>query len=99
MHEVQNWQQILSLGEQQLLFLAHIFIKKPDIIFLDESTSALDENTETYFYQSLKNKFPDATLISVGHRTSLKRFHTHTITLDEEKNQMLLKDDEMSIIC
>jgi putative ATP-binding cassette transporter len=99
LNDVQNWQQILSLGEQQLLFLAQIFIKKPDIIFLDESTSALDEDAETYFYQALKNKFPDVTLISVGHRTSLHRFHTHTITLDEEKNQMLIKNDEMSVTC
>lgn len=95
LHDVKNWQQILSLGEQQLLFLAQIFIRKPDIIFLDESTSALDESTETYFYQSLKSKLQNATLISVGHRATLHRFHTHTIMLDKEKITVLLESKSL----
>lgn len=98
LHNVQNWQQMLSLGEQQLLFLAQIFIRKPDIIFLDESTSALDENAETYFYQSLKSRLPNATLISVGHRATLHRFHTHTIMLNQEKNQISIEEPELSVI-
>lgn len=43
LHEVKNWTKELSLGEQQLIAFARIFLNKPDVIFLDEATSALDE--------------------------------------------------------
>lgn len=89
LNEVNNWQQILSLGEQQLLFLAQIFIKKPDIIVLDESTSALDEQAEVYFYKSIKRILPHATLISVGHRATLRHLHEHAITLSDEADELL----------
>jgi vitamin B12/bleomycin/antimicrobial peptide transport system ATP-binding/permease protein len=79
--EAEDWAQRLSLGEQQRLAFARVFLAKPDLLFLDESTSALDEATESDFYQKLRQGTGRPTLVSVGHRDSLKTFHDRTIDL------------------
>lgn len=76
-----NWSQTLSLGEQQLLAFGRILLHKPNIIFLDESTSALDEAKETAMYACIRKHLPQAIIISVGHRNSLHQFHDEIIRL------------------
>ena len=51
------------------------------VIFLDESTSSLDEENEENAYKYLKERLPDAVIISVGHRKRLVEFHDRKITL------------------
>ncbi len=75
LEKVDDWSMILSLGEQQKLAFARILLKKPAWVFLDESTSALDEETEEYIYGILKKCLPNITIISVGHRSSLLPWH------------------------
>ena len=59
-------------------------LRKPKILFLDESTSALDENAETLCYRYLKEELPDTILISIGHRASLEQFHYRILELDKD---------------
>lgn len=87
LNEPKNWAKDLSLGEQQLIAFARIFLSKPDIIFLDEATSALDESTENHIYQQLRTQRPDATIVSVGHRHSLHKFHSHVINFCEDMSE------------
>ncbi|MGH6974046.1 MAG: hypothetical protein ACRED6_05410, partial [Stellaceae bacterium] len=54
---------------------------QPDLIFLDEASSALDESDEARLYRLLRARHPDAAIISVGHRESLKALHDHVIDL------------------
>ncbi|TRY50643.1 ABC transporter [Cryptosporidium tyzzeri] len=76
---IKDWSTILSLGEQQRLAFARIFIFKPSICFLDEATSALDMETETKLYSLLnKKKF---TYVSVGHRPSISIFHNKKLLI------------------
>ena len=49
--EVQDWAKVLSPGEQQRIAFARILLTKPKAVFLDESTSALDEGLELMLYQ------------------------------------------------
>ena len=81
LNDVDDWSRILSLGEQQRLQFLRVFLMKPDIIFLDESTSSLDEENEENAYKYLKERLPDAVIISVGHRKRLVEFHDRKITL------------------
>jgi putative ATP-binding cassette transporter len=77
--DVQNWSQRLSLGEQQRLAFARIFLIKPKLLFLDEATSALDEACEAKLYGLLRNAPWRPTIVSVGHRSTLRCFHDQIV--------------------
>jgi putative ATP-binding cassette transporter len=85
LHQVRYWQMEFSLGEQQLIAFARIFLVKPDWVFLDEATSALDENTEEKMYTLLQSNFSNMTIISIGHRSSLKKFHEKEIFIEKQE--------------
>lgn len=70
-----NWIQQLSSGEQQRIAFARALIIQPDILYLDETTSALDEETELCMYQLIQQHLPNTTLFSVAHRSSVSSFH------------------------
>ena len=61
-------------------------MSKPDYIFLDEATSALDEPRELEMYELLKKVLPNATIISVGHRSTLYQVHDTELKLDGNGN-------------
>lgn len=77
-----DWSHILSLGEQQKLAFVRIFITRPRWVFLDEATSAMDEETENRLYRLLSS-LPGITLISVGHRSTLDKYHTRVLRIRE----------------
>jgi putative ATP-binding cassette transporter len=51
------------------------------VVFLDESTSSLDEGLEFALYQLVREQLPQTTLVSVGHRGTLNQLHTHHLEL------------------
>ncbi|NBQ39017.1 MAG: ABC transporter ATP-binding protein/permease [Alphaproteobacteria bacterium] len=81
-----NWSQRLSGGEQQRIAIARALLAKPDWLFLDEATSALDEASEAKLYTALKDRLPTTALISIGHRSTLKSFHTSAIRMEPLDN-------------
>ena len=78
---VDNWGQRMSLGEQQRLAFARVLLTQPALLFLDESTSALDEAGEARLYGLLKSPTWQPTVVSVGHRTTLIKFHDAILDL------------------
>jgi putative ATP-binding cassette transporter len=76
-----DWSHSLSLGEQQKLAFCRIIINKPDILYLDEVTSALDECSEEYLYTEIISLLPKSLMISIGHRSTLVALHTRTLNL------------------
>ena len=79
--ESQHWAHTLSGGEQQRIAICRALLQKPDWLFLDESTSAVDEITEANLYYTLQKQLPNTTIISIGHRTSLEVLHHKTINI------------------
>jgi putative ATP-binding cassette transporter len=79
--EERFWTQTLSLGEQQRLAVARALLAKPDWLFLDEATAALDEPTEEAIYAMLREMLPGATIVSIGHRSTLHGFHDRRIDM------------------
>ena len=77
-----DWSRILSLGEQQRIAFARTLLFKPQWIFLDEATSALDEKTEQIMYEILDNELKDSTIISIGHRNTLRKYHQYNLQID-----------------
>jgi putative ATP-binding cassette transporter len=76
-----NWPQRLSGGEQQRLAISRAILAKPDWLFLDEATSAMDEAMEAEIYEILAGKLPGTTIVSIGHRASLAQFHKRHIEM------------------
>jgi putative ATP-binding cassette transporter len=97
LNEVKNWKHDLSLGEQQLISFARLFLYQPDLIFLDEATSSLDEQIESHLYESLIKDLPHATLISVAHRSRLREFHDEVINFNQFI-QLKSEIDEIKLI-
>jgi putative ATP-binding cassette transporter len=79
--EEDDWTRILSLGEQQRLAIGRVLMNRPRVVFLDEASSAMDEGLEHAMYRLLREALPAATLVSIGHRSSLLGFHTRELEL------------------
>lgn len=79
-----DWSHILSLGEQQKLAFVRVFLRKPKWVFLDEATSAMDEETEEKMYRLL-TALPGTTVISIGHRSTLDKWHDRVLRIENGK--------------
>jgi putative ATP-binding cassette transporter len=79
------WDQTLSGGEKQRLAFSRLFLHRPDIIVLDESTSALDPASQDKLMGLISSELTDATMISVGHRPELEAFHSRKIVLERRR--------------
>ena len=60
----------LSGGERQRIAIARAAYKNPNIFFMDESTSALDDKTENLIMNNLNQEFKNKTFIMIAHRKS-----------------------------
>jgi putative ATP-binding cassette transporter len=79
--EEQHWNRMLSLGEQQRLGIARALLQAPKFLFLDEATASLDEPSEAALYRLLEEKLPDTSVVSIGHRATLRSFHRRSTEL------------------
>ncbi len=79
--DTENWSLRLSGGEQQRVAIARALLHRPAWLFLDEATSALDEPAQAAMYQMLLKHLPASSLISIGHRRELERFHARQLRL------------------
>jgi len=74
-----DWRKQLSGGEKQRLAMGRLLLAKPKMAFLDESSSALDDENEKLLYSTLQNQ--DSSYVSVGHRKELLKYHSHILSL------------------
>ena len=75
----QDWEKLLSMGEQQRLAFARVLVRMPKLVILDEATSALDSRNEAKLYRRMQDA--GVTVISIAHRPAVLRYHTHVLHL------------------
>jgi putative ATP-binding cassette transporter len=81
LEESGHWALQLSPGEQQRIAFARALVQRPEWLFLDEATSAVDEPTEARLYRLVRERLAGTTVFSVGHRATLRAFHARQLVV------------------
>ena len=81
--EEESWDRRLSGGEQQRVALARALLVQPDWLFLDEATASLDPEGERAFYETLRTKLPQASIVSIAHRPAVAEHHERALRVKE----------------
>jgi ATP-binding cassette subfamily B protein len=89
----------LSGGQKQRLCIARALLKKPCILILDDSTSAVDTATESYIRNALKNNLPKITKIIIAQRITSVVDADRIIVLDDGKLVGYGTHDELLNTC
>jgi putative ATP-binding cassette transporter len=92
--ESANWSQRLSPGEQQRLGFVRLLLIRPEVLFLDEASSALDAQTEDFLYQLILQELQDSAIVSIAHRESVAKYHQIRWQFEPEK----LAADKMEVM-
>ncbi|PLX17549.1 MAG: hypothetical protein C0601_07260 [Candidatus Muiribacterium halophilum] len=85
----------LSGGQKQRLSIARAICGRPDILLMDDVTSALDAENEVMFWEDLFKELPDVTCIIVTHRISTAQKADRIIVLDEGEVEAIGTHDEL----
>ncbi|WP_324759694.1 ABC transporter ATP-binding protein [Haloarcula sp. GH36] len=91
----------LSGGQRQRLAIARTMLKDPEILILDEATSAVDTETEALIQASLQEFAADRTTFVIAHRLSTIRNAARVLVLDDGRivedgsHEELLRADEL----
>ncbi|MBI4367145.1 MAG: ABC transporter ATP-binding protein/permease [Deltaproteobacteria bacterium] len=94
--EEAHWNRMLSLGEQQRLGIARAILHAPDYLFLDEATASLDEPAEAALYKLLEQRLGKATIVSIGHRSTLAAFHRRRLRFNRDGDSYALCESSLA---
>ncbi len=85
----------VSGGQRQRLCIARALLKKPKILILDDSTSAVDTKTDALIRQAFLNKIPDTTRIIISQRVSSIQDADQILVLEDGKISGLGTHEEL----
>lgn len=89
----------LSGGQKQRVSIARTLIKNPKILILDDSSSALDMDTEAKLQKSIKRRMKDSTIFLIAQRISAVMDSDKIIVLDNGEIVAIGKHDELIKEC
>ena len=96
---VEQFGRNLSGGQRQRLTIARALVRRPEILILDDSASALDFATDAALRKALRSLDYDPTVFLVSQRTSTVRSADQILVLDDGKAVGLGTHDELLLSC
>lgn len=81
LHEVADWDRVLSGGEQQRVSLVRAMLQQPALLILDEATNQLDDASAQACLHALRHALPDSTVLAVTHQPVLHGLFDDVIKL------------------
>ena len=90
--EIETWEQVLTMGEQQRLGFARLMLHRPNWIFLQEATDALDPKGEDDMMQLLQEEFSQVSVITIGHHAGLERYHRRKFVLLRSNGSVVVRE-------
>ncbi len=88
-----------SGGQRQRLTIARALTRRPEILILDDSASALDYMTDANLRRAIRQADPDMTVVIVSQRTASVRFADRILVLDDGRAVGLGTHDELMKSC
>jgi len=86
--ESANWEDSLSLEEQQRLGFARLLLHGPDWIFIEEAADSLSPEAEIQILTMLMAEFPSATILTIGYHPDLEPLHHRTVMPTERRQKL-----------
>ena len=80
----ERWDQVLSGGEKQRLAFARLLLHRPEWVFMDEATSAVDEEGHCALMRLFDDELAGTTIVSIAPRPGMDEFHDRTLTMVAE---------------
>lgn len=93
LEESQSWEKVLTAGDQQRLGFARLLLHRPNWIFLQEATDALDPESEEAMVRMVQAEFPEATFLTVGYHPALEAYHQRKLVLLRAPDGLVLIAD------
>lgn len=80
MDDRETWENALSVTDQQRLGFARLILHRPDWVFMEEATDALDPEAESAMMTMLAEELPGVTIMTIGYHPGLANLHDRVIT-------------------
>jgi putative ATP-binding cassette transporter len=88
-----SWREALPVSEQQRLGFARLLIRRPDWIFIEDATDALDPDGEETMLRLLDHEFPAATLVTIGSHPGLESHHRRKLVLARTNGAVVIREE------
>lgn len=87
------WEDTLALVEQQRLGFARLLLRRPDWIFMEDATDALDPEAESEMLRLLEREFPDATFLTIASHATIDGRFDRKLILERNKGGVVVREE------
>jgi putative ATP-binding cassette transporter len=92
LHDSAVWKDTLAMAEQQRIGFARLLLRRPDWIFLDDATEALNDEGKAEMMRLLEEEFPKATVIAIGSHKDMEAHYPRKFILEREEGAVVMRE-------